>query len=697
METVDGTTNEEDGAASTPALGILEWFRPGEYEHVEQVLDDLDALGVRELRTGFSWAEWHTAAGREWYSWLLPRLAERVNVLPCFAYTPPELGIEARCASPPRDPRDYGDFVEQMIMRFGDHFEWVELWNEPNNPHNWDWHLDPDWSIFCGMLRDAGKRVQEAGKGAVLAGTSPPNTNWLDLMCRRGTLDYFDAVGIQGFPGTWTFNWTSWSDAVEAARGVLRGHGHDPEVWVTAAGYSTWQHDEYRQLQEFARALEAPAERVYWFAAHDLDPALPHQEGFHEDERHYHFGMRTADGRAKLLMRIWADQGLEGVTALADIERVFQATGSTTLPSNGHAAKGEAPAAHAKERDYTLVTGGAGFVGTNLVHHLLSSGESVMVYDNLSRAGSEQNLRWLMENHTGDLHWELEDVRNPYALREAARRAGHVYHVAGQTAVTTSMDNPSEDYEVNVQGTMNLLEALRRMEDPPPLFFTSTNKVYGNLGDLELQEQKTRYEPVSEHLRRSGISEVQRLDFRSPYGCSKGAADQYILDYARTYEVPAVVFRMSCIYGVHQHGTEDQGWVAHFVKRITENEPITFYGDGKQVRDILFIEDLVRAMMLAREHIDVTGGEAFNIGGGPSNATSLVELVDLVASLHGEQPPMSYEEWRPGDQRYFVSNTDKFREATGWSPQIAKEEGIARLYGWMCDVLGQRAKQLTTV
>ena len=256
-----------------------------------------------------------------------------------------------------------------------------------------------------------------------------------------------------------------------------------------------------------------------------------------------------------------------------------------------------------------LITGGAGFVGTNLAHRYLSQGIPVRVYDNLSRAGVEQNARWLQETHGGLVQIEAADVRDGSRLRQAVRGASQVFHLAAQVAVTTSLADPMEDFEVNARGTLNLLEAIRVCDVPPPLIFTSTNKVYGGLPDVGLRVRGARYEPEDGSVRAYGIGEARPLDFHSPYGCSKGAADQYVLDYARTYGLPAAVFRMSCIYGPHQFGTEDQGWVAHFLIRALEGRPITLYGDGKQVRDILFVEDLVNAFVLVQDRIEALSGQ----------------------------------------------------------------------------------------
>src|SRR5215831_10232687 len=251
-----------------------------------------------------------------------------------------------------------------------------------------------------------------------------------------------------------------------------------------------------------------------------------------------------------------------------------------------------------------VVTGGAGFVGSNLVSSLLDRGHHVTVFDSLARPGSERNLLWLRKRHPG-LHYVHGDVRDADALDSVVRRADVVYHLAGQVAVTTSVEDPATDFNVNALGTFNVLEAARRNGRRPTLVFTSTNKVYGGIEDVVVVERPARYEFQDPQ---SGISEDQPLDFHSPYGCSKGAADQYVRDYARIYHLPTVVFRMSCIYGPRQFGTEDQGWIAHFIISVLTGKPITIYGDGKQVRDVLYVEDLVRAFRLAVERIaDVAG------------------------------------------------------------------------------------------
>jgi CDP-paratose 2-epimerase len=336
----------------------------------------------------------------------------------------------------------------------------------------------------------------------------------------------------------------------------------------------------------------------------------------------------------------------------------------------------------------TLITGAVGFIGTNLSHRLLSSGVPVLLLDNLSRPGVETNLRWLRETYGERANMQVADVRDALALRGAVAHAERVFHFAAQTAVTTSVGDPLHDFEVNARGTLNLLEALRALEDPPPLVFTSTNKVYGRLSDVDLSVSATRYEPSDRTLRANGIAETRATDFHSPYGCSKGAADQYVLDYARTFGIPAVVFRMSCIYGPHQLGNEDQGWVAHFLLRALAGEAITIYGDGLQVRDVLYVDDLVDALLLAQERMQELRGEAFNIGGGSENTISLVELLKLMRDLDVECKT-TFGDWRTGDQRYYVSDTRKFGAATGWSARVDVRAGVARLHRWLLEQPGR--------
>jgi CDP-paratose 2-epimerase len=340
-----------------------------------------------------------------------------------------------------------------------------------------------------------------------------------------------------------------------------------------------------------------------------------------------------------------------------------------------------------EQPEYILITGGAGFVGVNVADRLLSEGKKVLVFDNLSRAGVDNNLQWLQEKYNGDnlLSVMIADIRDKEAVIEAVEQAHQVFHFAAQVAVTTSLIDPYLDFEVNALGTLNVLEAIRNSAHQPPLIFTSTNKVYGDLEDVGLVMNGTRYHPESLHYRKSGISEKRNLDFHSPYGCTKGVADQYILDYARTFGLKTVVFRMSCIYGYHQFGNEDQGWVAHFMIQALTDKPITLYGDGKQVRDILFIDDLVDAFMLALENMEEISGNAFNMGGGVNNTISLLELINLIADISGKKPVIKFDDWRSSDQKYYVSDFGKFSSITGWKPKNDITEGVTKLNNWLLE------------
>ena len=330
-----------------------------------------------------------------------------------------------------------------------------------------------------------------------------------------------------------------------------------------------------------------------------------------------------------------------------------------------------------------MITGGAGFIGTNVAASLLETGCDVRIFDNLSREGVEKNLAWLRDTYGERVEIALGDIRDRETVNRAVDNVSEIYHFAAQVAVTSSLADPVFDFNVNAGGTLNLLEAVRALDEPPPMIFTSTNKVYGDLDEVELVPDTTRYVPADPSIRMFGIGEARSVDFHSPYGCSKGAADQYVLDYARTFGLPLAVFRMSCIYGPHQFGTEDQGWVAHFLIRALDRHPITIYGDGLQVRDILYVDDLVRAFLLAQQHMPAVAGHAFNIGGGPTRTTSLVELVEIIGTLDGHPVALEFDAWREADQRYYVSDTRKFRDATGWTPRVSVTEGVRALHAWL--------------
>ena len=327
-----------------------------------------------------------------------------------------------------------------------------------------------------------------------------------------------------------------------------------------------------------------------------------------------------------------------------------------------------------------LITGGAGFIGCNLARHLARCGHAVRVLDSLARPGSERNLAWLRDT-LGAVDFVQADTRDATAVARAAAGCDAIFHFAAQVAVTSSVSDPVHDFEVNARGTLNLLEAAR--QHSCAVFYTSTNKVYGGMDDVPVVELPTRYAYADLP---EGASEQQPLDFHSPYGCSKGAADQYVHDYARIYGLRTVVFRMSCIYGTRQFGNEDQGWVAHFLIAAVLGRPITIYGDGKQVRDLLYVDDLVRAFELAWERLDVTAGRIYNIGGGPANALAIwTEFGPLLAELLGRPVPVEFGPWRPGDQKVYITDVRRAAAEFGWQPTVSARDGITRLLRWVQD------------
>lgn len=341
-----------------------------------------------------------------------------------------------------------------------------------------------------------------------------------------------------------------------------------------------------------------------------------------------------------------------------------------------------------------LVTGGAGFIGSNLAHRLASEGCEVVVFDSLARPGVAANLAWLFAEHGSRIRHLQADIRDRKAVEHAVQDVAAVFHFAAQVAVTTSLADPRSDFDINVGGTFTLLDALRRTERQTPVVFASTNKVYGNLDDVPLDLIDCAYAPVDAGLCRHGIAEDRPLDFHTPYGCSKGAADQYVLDHARSFGLPAAVLRMSCIYGPRQRGTEDQGWVAHFLISAMTDRPISLYGDGCQVRDVLEVSDCVDAYLACWRNIDKAAGQAFNLGGGPENAVSLRQLIAEIETLLGRKLDTRFSDWRSGDQRYYVSDTRRIRQHLSLKQPLGWRQGLRRLAAWLTSEQGLLRRRL---
>lgn len=334
-----------------------------------------------------------------------------------------------------------------------------------------------------------------------------------------------------------------------------------------------------------------------------------------------------------------------------------------------------------------LVTGGAGFIGSNIVAHYARKGDTVVAIDNLSRAGTERNVEWFTKKYP-QVTFIKGDIRDSKVFATAFADADLIYHMAAQVAVTTSVEDPRTDFEVNARGTFNVLEAARAKSPEAIIIYASTNKVYGGMEQADVKEINGRWEYANEQLRSSGIPEVFPLDFHSPYGCSKGAGDQYVRDYARIYGMKTLVFRQSCIYGSRQFGNEDQGWVMYFTRAALEGNPITIYGDGKQIRDILHIDDLIAAYGAAIDRIEHTSGHVFNIGGSPKNTISLLELLRWLEQRLKKKVHYSFSDWRPGDQKVYVSDISALKSAVGWEPTIGKEKGLQSLLAWAREVVG---------
>ncbi|WP_024511280.1 NAD-dependent epimerase/dehydratase family protein [Bradyrhizobium sp. ARR65] len=330
-----------------------------------------------------------------------------------------------------------------------------------------------------------------------------------------------------------------------------------------------------------------------------------------------------------------------------------------------------------------LVTGGCGFIGCNLADRLAARGDQVMILDNLARSGVRENAQWLRSRHPDRVNIAVADVRDPIPVIDAVREARAVLHLAAQVAVTSSLDRPLEDFETNARGTINVLEAVRLHNPGAPVIFASTNKVYGRLvDDTQIVRSGRRYVPADPALA-CGMTENAPLDFYSPYGCSKGTADQYVRDYARVFGLRTVVMRMSCIYGPRQFGTEDQGWIAHFVLSALRGDPLTIYGDGLQVRDALYVADAAEAWIAVLDKIERTRGQIFNLGGGAANSVSLLELIELLRHLTNQDIRFGFADWRPGDQPWYVSDVSALSAAVGWQPTTSLVDGLSSLQAWL--------------
>jgi CDP-paratose 2-epimerase len=328
-----------------------------------------------------------------------------------------------------------------------------------------------------------------------------------------------------------------------------------------------------------------------------------------------------------------------------------------------------------------LITGGAGFIGTNLAERVIKEGNHAVILDNLSRAGTEKNLEWLSQEYPSKFTFVKEDIRKKDVVEDLVKSVEGVYHLAAQVAMTTSVENPREDFDINVAGTINVLEAIRKKNPQAYLVFSSTNKVYGEMSEIKVIKKDKRYD----YKDIDGINENQNLDFHGPYGCSKGAADQYVRDYGRTYNLNTTVFRMSAIYGPHQMGCEDQGWVAYLSASAMLNKPITIYGDGKQVRDVLHIEDLCDVYRKAAHYNSKEKNKIFNLGGGRANSMSILELIDILEKHFDRKINYNYSDWRVGDQKVYITDISRVSKALQWTPKVSKEKGVGKLIRWIED------------
>ncbi len=601
-------------------LGFCASFYLSDRARTETSLKRMRELGVKHLRLFFNDAE---LADLTWLDWLFSQVGDHFEILPCLI------------ASDPTDGRE--NPLHRFLDGVGEHFHVVELVG-----------AGPPASAAC-ALKTGIAIARRFGKHVVIGAEMAHHVEWLSTLADHDVFENVLALGIH-LPAD--FENRSLEDHLETFSRTAHAIKPDLEVWFTRIGRSTWRYEIERQAQTFLQTLTSAASRIYWNELLD-DPHIDLRE------RNAHFGIHDSTGEPKLLGRLLRN-------GVGEVERTL----SLSIDPPKPALLLVKP---------VLVTGGAGFIGANLVDRLAADGNHVVIYDALARDGVERNLRWLKRRHPSRVSFTLGDLRDEAAVSNAATSAVAVFHLAGQVAVTTSMLSPLEDFAVNARGTVALLEALRQRNPGAPLIFASTNKVYGDLSDIELTREGDSYLPSKGEIRARGVSEVRPLCFHTPYGCSKGTADQYVLDYAHSFGLRTAVLRMSCIYGERQLGTEDQGWVAHFLLRAIAGEELTIYGDGRQVRDILYVGDAVNAYISAWRSIDIIRGRAYNLGGGPANAISLLQLIEHIETLLDKRIGVQFSDWRPGDQRYFVADATAIQKDLALPPALDWRTGLSRL------------------
>ena len=620
------------------ACGISEWLRPGNARGADRLFAE---LSVRPLpvRCVVTRDDWQSAGAAQWFRWLCDRIGEHAPLTVALYRTDPgRVGSAAPVWA--EDPNAYRQFVADVRAELGDACSWIEL-SDPLGPPAW-----PDPSL---QSRELLTGLADRAEGRLCLGGVPLDAAWLALAAQVSLPDCLDALALVPAAPV-----VEWGARLARIRSALPDRSQLP-LWLTAEVPE--RHRDPRGRTEHALTMGVELART------GVDRLFLDQHRTFDGADRAHRGTLCAvDGAPSLTARTLATSGPPN-------GRPLSAAAATVVQS---------PAADAE-----LVIGGAGFIGSNLAARLAQAGHRVIVLDNLSRPGTEFNIDWLLQAWPERIGFLLADIRDRDAVRHAVARARRVFHLAAQVAVTTSLAHPREDHVINATGTLNVLEVAREREHPPALVFTSTNKVYGGLADIALEKTARGYEPADEDMRAHGIGESRPLELRTPYACSKGAADQYVLDYARTFSVPAAVLRMSCIYGPRQFGNEDQGWVAHFARRVLRDEPITIYGDGDQLRDVLHVDDLVDAALAVADRLPDATGEAFNVGGGPDNWLTPNALLQQLSELHGDLPSVRFRDWRLGDQRYYASDTGKLHRLSGWTPQIDVRHGVGRLYDYL--------------